>query len=442
MIVCKFGGVTLSTPEWVDLCLDRIEHLQDRQPILVVSAHGKITDQLVEAAKEAQQGRVRLGNIREYHLDLADALDVSHSMLNPLLDQLLSLLHGIALLKELTPRTMDHVMSFGERLSVRMIAGALTQRGIRALPVNAFDVGLITDDNFGAARPLPSSEAEVGAKLRAMDCMPVVTGFLGKNQAGEITTLGRSGSDYTATYVAAAVGAEEVLIFKAVDGVMTSDPGVVDGALNVPEMSFAEASELAYFGAEVLHPAAILPAIDKDIPVRVINAKKEGDRGTIILSRPVVSSRMAKAVVYKEDVTLYHMTSPRMHAAAFVLNDALRALADVGIAAHMVSTSSAGISIIAESGLDERRTKKPCAILEKIATTKCHHRQAIICMIGDELRGRHDAVARVFQVLSDAGINARVITRSASEINLAFLVANDEILPAVKALHQLLLASC
>lgn len=442
MIVLKFGGVTLSTPEWINRCLDHIERLQPRRPIVVVSAHGKVTDQLIAAAKEAQQGRVRLGQLREYHLELADAMGVAQSMVNPLLDQLLSLLHGIALLKELTPRTMDHVMSFGERLSVRVTAGALVQRGIRALPVNAFDIGLVTDNRFGEARPLPSSEAEVGAKLKAMDCMPVVTGFLGKNEAGEITTLGRSGSDYTATYLAACVGAEEVQIFKAVDGVMTTDPSLDDRALNVPEMSFAEASELAYFGAEVLHPAAILPAVDKDIPVRVVNAKKDDDPGTQILSRPVISKRMAKAVVYKEDVTLYHMTSPRLHAVAYVLNDALRALSDVGITAHMVSTSSAGISIIAEAGLDVVRTKKPCNILEAIATTKCHPRQAIICMIGDELRGRHDAVAKVFSALTAAGINPRVITRSASEINLAFLVTNDEILPAVKALHGLLIESC
>jgi aspartate kinase len=439
MIVMKFGGGTLSTSERLERCLDHVESHDGLDPVVVVSAHGKTTDRLIELAHRAVNGEIRTGPIRDYHHDLAAAAGVASGMIDSLLDRLESLLHGIGLLKELTPRTLDHVMSFGERLSSRIVAGALAIRGLKALPVCAYDIGLVTDARFGDASPLEKSDAEIRERLSGFEGIPVITGFIGKNQEGDITTLGRSGSDFTATYIGGAVGAEEVIIYKDVDGVMTADPTVDDSARNIPELSFEEASELAYFGAEVLHPATLLPAIKMGVPVRVINAMKDGDVGTAILSRPVKTKAIAKSIVYKEDVTLLHLDSHRLHSVPRVLSDALAALEGEDIIAHMITTSEAGISLITQSGLDEKKRKRAVERLTVVAPADATPHMAIICVVGEELKGRADSVGRIFESLSKAGINARVITRAASEINVAFLVTNEEISAAVKALHELIL---
>ena len=440
MIVLKFGGGTLSTPGRLERCLDYIEGHAGLDPVVVVSAHGKTTDQLIELAHRAIGGGIRTGPVRDYHHELAGAVGVAAGMIDSLLDRLESLLHGIGLLKELTPRTLDHVMSFGERLSSRIVAGALAVRGLQALPVSSYDIGLVTDSRFGDATPLAQSEAEIRERLSGFEGIPVITGFLGKNQEGDITTLGRSGSDFTATYIGGALGAEEVVICKDVDGVMTADPSVEGHARNIPELSFEEASELAYFGAEVLHPATLLPAISKNVPVRVINAMRNDDVGTAILSKPVKTDSIAKSIVYKEDVTLLHLDSPRLHSVPRVLSDALAALEEEDIVAHMITTSQAGISLITQSGLDEKKVSRAIELLADIAPAESTPHMAIICVVGEELKGRADSVGRIFQGLSQAGINARVITRAASEINVAFLVINDEITAAVRALHSLILS--
>jgi len=439
MIVLKFGGGTLATSERLERCLDLIERSAERNPVVVVSAHGNTTDQLIDLARRAVKGEIRTGPIRDYHHELAGALGVAAGMIDALLDRLESLLHGIGLLKELTPRTLDHVMSFGEQLSSRTVAGALAARGYQALPVCSYDIGLVTDSRFGDATPLQQSAAEIKERLSGFEGLPVITGFLGKNQEGDITTLGRSGSDFTATYIGGALDAEEVIICKDVDGVMTADPTLDDRARNIPELSFEEASELAYFGAEVLHPAALLPAISKNIPVRVINAMRNDDVGTAILSNPVKTGAIAKSVVYKEDVTLLHLDSPRLHSVPRVLSDALATLGEEDIVAHMITTSEAGISLITQSGLDEARIGRAVELLSPVAPAGATSHMAIICVVGEELKGRADSVGRIFQGLAKASINARVITRAASEINVAFLVTNDEIPAAVKALHGLIL---
>jgi aspartate kinase len=440
MIVMKFGGGTLATRERMERCIALVEADTDRRPVVVVSAHGKTTDGLLEAAGRALAGAHEsaiLDEVRALHLGLAAAYGVEATVLE-LLEQLEALLQGVALLRELTPRTLDRVLSFGERLSSTIFAAGLRARGLPGVAVTAYDAGMVTDSNFGGAAPLPEAEGRLREGIGRIDGLPVVTGFLGKNPQGEITTLGRSGSDFTATYVAAAIGAEEVVVWKDVDGVMTADPGLDDRALNIPELSFDEASELAYFGAEVLHPATLLPAIHKKIPVRVVNAFKAEEPGTVVLSHPVHSGRIAKSVVYKEDVTLLHLISPRLHSVPHVLGAALNVLEEEGIIAHMIATSEAGISLITQSGLSGERRDTALRRLGALAAVECLPSMAIICLVGEELRGCADPVGRVFDSLAAAGINGKVITRSASEINLAFLVEEAEIGPAVRSLHSLI----
>lgn len=438
MIVLKFGGQTIGTPERLSRSLDIIASETKRRPIVVVSAHGRTTDELIAVAKGAAQGQIRTGRIRESHTELAESCGVPRGVIDPLLTRLEALLHGIGLLKELTPRTMDNVLSFGERLSSRIVAAALSSRGIRAVPVNSYDIGLLTDSNYGSAQPLADVEGAISKNLTKETDVPVITGFIGKDEKGEITTLGRSGSDLTATIIASAVDAEEVVIWKSVDGLMTADPDIVKDARNIPEISFDEASELAYFGAEVLHPSALIPAIRKNIPVRVANVLKDNDRGTVILSRPVLTKNVAKSVAYKEDVTLIHLVSPRFHSVPDVLSRALQILKEERIVAHMITTSEAGISLITESGLRKDTLMRAEKRLSEIASAKCEPSMAIICMVGDELKGNADSIGKIFGKLAEAKINARAITRSASEINVAFLVPNERIGEAVRALHTLI----
>ncbi len=438
MIVYKFGGQTIATPERLARCLDIIEAAIPRSPIVVVSAHGNTTDLLADAARGAQAGRISTNAIRELHVGLCEGAGVPIGLVDPLLTRLEALLHGISLLKELTPRTMDHVLSFGERLSSRVVAGALSQRGHEARPLAAYDLGLVTDSNFGSAAPLPGVEKAIAEKLALERGIPVVTGFIGKDAGGEITTLGRSGSDFSATIIASAAGAEEVVIWKNVDGVMTADPSLEPSALNIPHLSFEEASELAYFGAEVLHPSTLVPAIRKQIPVRVANAFKEGDPGTTILAHPVPTKKIAKSVAYKEDVAMFHLISTRLLSVPEILTEALAALGRLGIVAHMITTSEAGISLIAQSGLSDSKIREATDALGKIAPVNVYPRMAIVCMVGDELKGRADSIGRVFSALAEAKVNPKAIARSASEINLGFLIADGEISAAVRALHGLI----
>ncbi len=438
MIILKFGGKTIGTVEGLGRCLDLVQDLSERRPAVVVSAHGGTTDLLIEASDLALAGEIRTGKLREYHLELARGHGVAPGMIEPLLTRLEALLHGIALIKELTPRTLDHVLSFGERLSSRVVAAALHARGERAMPVNAYDLGLITDSNFGNASPLPGIEPRIREELLKIDGIPVVTGFIGKDAEGGITTLGRSGSDYTATLLAAAVDAEEVIVFKSVDGVMTADPTIDPAARNIPVLSFEEASELAYFGAEVLHPSTLTPAIRKGIPVRVANVNVDGDPGTVIVAKPVLTGALAKSIAYKEGVTLFHLESERLHSVPEILTRALAALNGQGVVAHMITTSEAGISLIAQSGLDAAQRHRATEALSRVAAVTCQGEQAIVCVVGDELRGDASAIGRIFTALAGAGINPRAITRSASEINVAFLVADAEVGAAVRAVHALI----
>lgn len=440
MIVLKFGGKTMGTPEDLGKCLEIVEAQARRKPVVVVSAHGRTTDELEVLARKALAGEIKTGGIRDYHLDLASEFGVAAGIVDPLFTRLEALLHGIGLVKELTQRTMDNVLSFGERLSSRIVAAALSARGTRAVPVNSYDVGMITDSSFGNASPLPGIGGDIRSKIGAIAEIPVVTGFIAKDKNGEITTLGRSGSDFTATFIASALGVEEVEIWKNVDGVMTADPSLDERARNIPKLSFEEASELAYFGAEVLHPATLVPAISEGIPVRVANMHRRDDPGTVIVSQPVITDDLAKSIAYKEDVALFHLLSPRLHSVPDVLSSALAILKECGIVAHMITTGEAAISLITQSGLGDDAIGKARERLSGIAEVHCDRDMAIICVVGDELKGKPRSIGMIFQALAEAGVNARAITRSASEINVAFLVPDGDLKKAVRALHTLIVS--
>jgi aspartate kinase len=329
-------------------------------------------------------------------------------------------------------------MSFGERLSTRIVADALRAAGTPAQPVNAYEIGLMTDGRHGSAAPLPGIEREIAGGLGAVTGVPVVTGFLGRTERGEITTLGRSGSDYSAAILGAALGAEEVQIWTDVSGIMTCDPSVDASAQSLPQLSFNEASELAYYGAEVLHPSTLVPAIRAGIPVRVLNTMRPDDPGTLVVTEPVKTERYAKSIVYKEDVNLITIASHRLMSAVQILSRAFEILSTHDIGVHMATTSEATVSLVTDRDYTGPRLEAALAVLADLGDASAERGKAIICVIGEELRGEVNALGRIFGRLAADGIKAKMVSQSASEINIAFLVDNAEIEASVKALHALM----
>jgi aspartate kinase len=329
-------------------------------------------------------------------------------------------------------------MSFGERLSVRIVAEILRKQGVPAAPVHAFEIGLRTDDRHGSAAPFPGIYEEMRQNLLSSSGVPVITGFLGVNRRGDITTLGRSGSDFTASIVGAALQAEELQIWTDVSGIMTCDPSIDSSAKSLRRLSFDEASELAYYGAEVLHPSTLVPAIHSGIPVRVLNTMHPEDEGTLVLPEPVRSDRYAKSIVYKEDVNLITIASPRLMSAVQILSKAFEILAALDIEVHMATTSEATVSMVTNRNYAGERLDEALEALSGLGEASAEQEKAIICVVGEELKGEVDVLGRIFGRLTERGIKAKMVSQSASEINVAFLVDNREIESSVRALHSLI----
>ena len=439
MIVLKFGGSSLGSVRGVNNCLGIIKKALPRKPVVVVSAHGRTTDALLEAARAALEGRVEVEGIRSFHLTLIDSLRLERSLLDGLLGELETILKGVSLVHDLSPKVRDHILSFGERMSSVVVAAALNAAAVPARAVNSYDIGFLTESSTGAAAPLPGIEEELNRSLKAMDRLAVVTGFIGQDREGNITTIGRNGSDYTAAIIGGAVGAEEVQIWTDVDGVMTADPSVDATARNLPALSFAEASELSYYGAEVIHTGTLIPAVEKNIPIRVANTNRPENPGTLIQPQSRLTPGLAKAVVYKEDVALVNVVSPRLMSASELLRFALNKLTALGVGVHIAATSVSSISLVTDGTYPEAVLNEAAGELSKFWSVKLEKNKAVVCVVGEELHGGDQAMGRIFTALARAGITARMVAQSASEINIAFLVDNSEIEPAVKALHRLLL---
>jgi aspartate kinase len=439
MIIMKFGGSSIADAEKVRRVVGLVAEARDRDPVVVVSAHGKTTDRLLEAAQAAGSGAIDISQITGFHRRLLTELGLDPSLCDPLFERLAGFIRGVSLIRELTPRTVDQILAFGEQCSTRILAASMRAEGLPAVAVNSFDIGLETDSRHGSATPLPGIDAAIASNVRAFEGIPVVTGFLGRDAAGSITTLGRSGSDYTASIVGAALEAEEVQIWTDVSGVMTCDPSVDPRARSLAQLSFEEASELAYYGAEVLHPATLVPAIRKGIPVRVLNTIHPQDAGSIILPESALTDSAAKSIVYKEDVCLITVASARLMSAVEILSRAFGILAGAGIGVHMATTSEATVSLVTDRDYDDATISQATRDLEDLGTVQIHRGQAIVCVIGEELKGRVRALEEVFRLLGAKGIKARMVSQSATEINIAVLIRNEEIPTAVTSLHELIL---
>ena len=317
MIVKKFGGSSVANRAQIEKVCAIVKAARDKSPLVVTSAHKGITNALVAAARNAVKGELDPGTVIKRQREIAESLGCPEDLLDELYAELRDLLRGLALVKELSPRSLDYISSFGERMSSRCLADFFTRQGLPARAYDVWELGFITDANFGRARPLEGWEVDAAKALAALppDEVPVVTGFIGKTPDGEITTVGRNGSDLTASLLGAAASADEVQIWSDTDGVLSGDPSVVPGARNIPNMRFDEAAELAYFGSRVLHPSTLLPAVSANIPVRVLNTNRPEHPGTVISAEPPTKSETrATSIAYKEGQSVLTISSTRMFA--------------------------------------------------------------------------------------------------------------------------------
>ncbi|HAE40425.1 MAG TPA: aspartate kinase [Candidatus Riflebacteria bacterium] len=437
MIIMKFGGSSLANAERIRHVVDIIKMNIDEKPLIVLSAMGDTTDHLLEAADRAIAGKVCIKDIRKLHLATAEALEVNADVIKDLFDELKNLLSGIALIKEFSPRTKDYLVSFGERLSVRLIAGYLNRIGIEAKFFDAWDIGFTSNNDHNNGEILEESYARIDEKLGHLDShyafTPIITGFIAKNKSGNITTLGRGGSDLTASVLGAALRAKEIQVWKDVDGILTTDPRIVTNAQPVKNISFEEASELAYFGAKVLHPRSIIPAMCKKIPVRVKNSYNPTHPGTLILSMIDDSSEMLRVLTFKKKVTVVDIVSTRMLGQYGFLAKVFQIFDEQKVSVDMLATSEVSISVTLdnrENGIEGLRTE-----LEKISNVTIKTGKTIVTMVGNVKRSS-EILERTFEVLNASAINVQMISQGASKVNISFIVDDKEADTCIRELHR------
>jgi len=444
-LVMKFGGTSVGDVDAFKRVRDIISSFRDAQPIVVLSAMSHVTDALLESVEIALAGGSlnainTLNEHFERHREVARALlstgatksygnEVERSQA-----EIGDLLHSVATRYQPLPLLRDAIVSYGERLSASLLAEALRSNGVPAQYVDARRC-IITDDEHGAAAPIPAKTNECARTelepLIAHSVIPVLGGFIGSSLSGATTTLGRGGSDYTAAILGAAVRAHEIQIWTDVPGVLTADPRIVEQAHTIPRLSYAEAAELAYFGAKVLHPKTLQPAVEQNIPVRICNSRAPEEGTTLVCAESETSPHTVKAIAHKTGVTTIQVTSARMLGAygflraIFEIFDRHRTVVDV------VTTSEVSVSL----SLDN--TNQLATIiteLESIGSVSVEERRAIVCVVGEGLRATPGIAGRIFSIIGD--INVSLISQGASRINLTFAIDEHRVADAVGRLHK------
>ncbi len=441
-LVLKFGGTSVQDADAIRAAATIVSGVASRGALVVVSAASGVTTRLSELLEMARRGEETAGplsELRERHRAILEDLQLTPSLVDHRIDELRDLLHGVALLREVTPRTWDLVLSYGEFLLAPIFAAHLTVSGIPARAWEAGELGMITDDRFTRARPLPVAYERIAANLRAApDAMPVVTGFAGRTESGEATTLGRGGSDYSASIIAKAVGASELQIWTDVDGILTADPRVVSGAKLIDRLGFREASELAFSGAKVLHPQTITPAMEGRIPVRVLNTRRPDCAGTLILDDEDVDRDEARSAIssiaHKSKVHVVTIISPRMVARHGFISRIANVFDRHGVSIDMISTSEVSVSLTTDDdlasfpGLTED--------LAKFSTVEVERCRGMVSIVGARIRRDCRLFSDVFRTVADTGTEIEMVSYGATRINLSFLIAADRVGTVVNALHR------
>ena len=444
MIVCKFGGTSVGDSEAIARTASIIAGRRDRQPVVVVSALGGTTNQLLQIAEQSAKGQLigalrAVEGLRDRHLtqtqrllDGADADEVCNE-LSAMFDELAALAEALRTLGDLTPRSLDAIASLGEQLSSVLVVAAFRKQGLPAEHVDARRV-MITDANYTRAEPQIDAIGEAAQRL-VMPLVregkiPVMGGFIGSAQgSGVTTTLGRGGSDYSASLVGAALQAEAIEIWTDVDGMLTADPRVVSGARLIERIGFEEASELASFGAKVLHPNTIAPAVMRGIPVWVLNSAKPSGTGTLITFD--APRRSVTAIAGKSGVTLVKVRSPRM----LLTEGFMRTLFDVfgrhKTSVDVVATSEVSVSVT----IDDVTSLEALVVdLRELGDVTMERERGIVSIVGSGLSDGGTAMAKALEAIGE--LRVHMLSLSSSGINLTVVVDGEQVAPAMRRLHD------
>jgi aspartate kinase len=448
MVVQKFGGTSVADPEAIRRLIEIVRTARTRDgrgPAVVVSAMSKVTDALLAIASAAGAGRSgdalsKVDELRERHASAVRAL-VTGPAQTPLLahlagqfDQLADIVRALAILREVSPRTLDVIAAMGELLSSRIIAAALTEAGVPAEWVDA-RCAIVTNGDHTRATPLG---AETNAALRKTvtpildgGTVAVLGGFVGATTEGHTTTLGRGGSDYSGALVGAGIDAREIQIWTDVDGMLSADPRVIKSPRLVAQLSFAEAAELAYFGAKVLHPSTILPAVERNIPVRILNSWRPDGAGTLITAQNESSGTRLTGLASKKDVTIIDITSTRMLMAYGFLRRVFEVFERFRTAVDMVTTSEVSVSVT----VDERQNLDAIVqALSEFSDVSIESDLALLCAVGDSLQEAPEIAARVVSVLEEVPL--KMISQAASRRNITVVLRQSDLPHAMQRLHE------
>lgn len=469
-ITMKFGGTSVGSAEAILRVADIVRQAREnalhgtknvarRRIVVVVSAMSGVTNTLIRAAQLAVEGHDHeveqlVQELRQRHLDTVAALGLDEGerfaldgQVDALLKHVSSLCRATSILGECTPRGLDVISGLGERLSVHLVAAALRAKRIAAQVVEATDL-IVTDDLFGAANPLmDETEERVRTRLLPLlegDVVPVITGFIGATRDGTPTTLGRGGSDYSATILGAHVGSDEIWIWSDVDGVMTADPRVVPEARTIEALSYAEAAEFSYFGAKVIHPKTILPAVEREIPLRILNSFNPGHPGTRILAHVTPNGRVVKGITAIKQVSQVTVEGRGMIGIPGIAARVFAAVAQEQVNVLMISQSSSEQSICFVVPCDaSTRTLRALerAFQYDILRHNVEHvwsqeDVAILAVVGERMKGTVGIAARLFGALAAQGINILTIAQGSSEYNISLVISADQVDEAVRAVHE------
>ncbi|MDP1675587.1 MAG: aspartate kinase [Bacteroidota bacterium] len=459
MLTMKFGGTSVGDVPRLQEVVAIVKQFLDKQPVIVASAMSGVTNILLDTSQRALERKTGEVNnaitaLRDKHLHIANTLIQDYQRRAALIkeqqesiDELTNLYHGVSLLRELSPRSLDAIASFGEILSCRQIAAILQESGIDAQFIDSRTI-IRTDDNFGEASiDFIYSNAAINnalAPLVQKGIVPVVTGFIASTEDGITTTIGRSGSDYTGSIVGAAVNSEEIWIWTDVDGVMTADPRFVKGAKVLSEISYREAAEMSYFGAKVIHPKTMVPAIEKKIPIRIKNTFNPTHPGTLISAKPKSVASAAKTVTSIDNLAIISIEGNGMIGVPGVSGRIFSALARAQVNVMMISQASSEHNVCfivpqkdCHTGAKTLREEFSVDIAKKIIDdVLVKEPVSIVAVVGEGMIGSKGIAGKTFDAVAKADVNVIAIAQGSSELNISFVVEQPDAKKTVQAVHD------
>jgi aspartate kinase len=460
-IVMKFGGTSVGTGKNIRQVAKSVNQYakDDCRVAVVVSALAGVTNSLIETACQAKKSEEKhietfTKQLLQKHQEAITTAIRSKQIQKEVtqitektISELEKVLTGICYVGELTPKSKDYVASFGERLSAPIVWGAIKDHKLETQCFTGKEAGIVTDSNFGEADPLMNFTTHLIRErlgpLFEKGTIPVVTGFIAANQDGIVTTVGRGGSDYTATILGVALQVDEVWIWTDVDGIMTTDPKIVSAARMLPQLSYQEAAEMAIFGAKAMHPRALGPVIKENIPVRIRNTAHPENMGTLITKEPAANeTKPVKAVAMIKDVAMLNINGAAMVGAPGSYAKVFDVLGKNGINVMMISTavSEANISMIIKRSLLGRAISNlEIALVERggvLSEVTAEDDVAVIAVMGANMKGTLGVASKIFSTVANKGINIRMIAQGSSELNISFVVKEKDGVAVVRAIHD------